>query len=194
MPDGSPWRVGCHRGQNEMLNTLINNVDVGKIATTVEDGRRDTTSLRKTVRLHGEWSTSPGARFQFRTMFQFEGGSKEVEMDSPSFLGGKGRMAGPTDYCVAGMASCFALTFAILASRQDVHLSELAIDAECVVNFAKYLDVTEAPVVEGVKFRVVAKSATANREKLLELVKLTEERCPAVFMLVNKIKVQTELA
>jgi uncharacterized OsmC-like protein len=174
--------------------SVVNNVNLGRIAESVENAKEDSTTLRKRVRLHGEWALDTASTFQFKTDVEYEEGTQRIEIDSPSFLGGKGSRLGPTNYCVVGMASCFALTFAILAARQGVRLSKLAIDAECNLNFGKYLDVNEEPVVEEVRFRVTAESSDATREKLSELIRMAEERCPAVYMLVHSIRVQAELA
>lgn len=172
---------------------MVNNVNVDQIAESARDGLKDGTTLRKQVSLHGEWSLDPTSSFQFRTDLEYEHGIQRIEIDSPSFLGGKGSRLGPTNYCVVGMASCFALTFAILAARHGVRLSKLAIDAECSLNFGKYLDVSDEPVVEEVRFRLTAEGKDTTPEKLSELLRMAEERCPAVYMLVNTIRVRAEL-
>lgn len=175
------------------LQNIINNVDVRKIEKTIEEGRKDVEILRKPVKLNGEWVLDPAAGFQFKTEFEFERGKQMIEADSPSFLGGHGTRLGPTNYCVLGIASCFALTFAILAARQGVRLKKFTIDAECIVNFAKYLDVADKPLVEGVKFRLAVKSKSSDKKKILRLMKMAEERCPAVYMLTHKVRIETEL-
>ncbi len=173
---------------------MVNNVNLDRIAESARNGLRDESTLSKRVPFHGEWSLDPGSAFQLTADLEYEQGVQRIEIDSPTFLGGKGSRLGPTNYCVVGMASCFALTFAILAARHSVRLSRLAIDAECDLNFGKYLDVGEEPVVEEVRFRVTAESSDTTREKLSELIRMAEERCPAVYMLVNRIRVQAELA
>ena len=173
--------------------SIVNNVNLDQIAESVRKGRTDRTTLRKRVPLHGEWSLDPASPFQFTTHVEYEQGTQQIEIDSPSFLGGKGSRLGPTNYCVVGMASCLALTFAILAARHGVRLSKLAIDAECDLDFEKYLDVSDEPVVEEVRFRLTAEGKDTTREKLSELLRMAEERCPAVYMLVNPIRVRAEL-
>ncbi len=51
----------------------------------------------------------------------------------------------------------------------------------------------DKPLVEGVKFRLGVKSDDSDRKKILQLLKMAEERCPAVYMLTHKVTVQTEL-
>lgn len=180
-------------GRPEALALIVNNVNMDRVEESARNGVKNESALRKRVPFHGEWSLDPSAPFQLTAALEYEQGIQRIEIDSPTFLGGKGSRLGPTNYCVVGMASCFALTFAVLAARHGVRLSRLAIDAECDLNFGKYLDVGEGPVVEGVRFRVTAESGDASRETLSELTRLAEERCPAVYMLVNPIRVEAEL-
>ncbi len=175
------------------MQKTINNVNLEKIAATIKAGRKDPATLRKSVSLHGEWVLDSGAGIQFRTELESEGGKETIEMDSPSFLGGHGTRLGPTNYCIAGIASCFALTFAILAAQEGVRLSRLAIDAECVVNFAEYLGIRDAPLVEGVKFQLSAVSENSDKKTIGRLIRLAERRCPAVYMLTHRVGVKTEL-
>lgn len=173
---------------------VVNNVNLERVAESVQSGQQDGTTLRKRVSVHGEWMLNSDSAFQFRTDLEYEKGTERIEIDSPSFLGGNGSRLGPTNYCLVGMASCFALTFAILAARQGVSLSKLAIDADCELNFGRYLDVSDEPVIEGVRFRVTAEAVDAAPEKLSAILRMAEERCPAVYMLVHPVRVQAELA
>jgi hypothetical protein len=67
------------------MTNIINNTDVDKISHTIANGRKDSQSLRKPVKLHGEWNLDPNKGYQFRT--EYEKGKEVIEIDSPSFLG-----------------------------------------------------------------------------------------------------------
>ncbi len=95
---------------------IINNVDLEKVAQTTANGQKDKTTLKKPVRLHGEWILNRASGYQFRTDLSFEKGTQIIEIDSPSFLGGNGNRLGPMGYCVSGIASCFIATFATVAA------------------------------------------------------------------------------
>jgi len=58
---------------------IINNTDLDKISQTIADGKKDKQSLRKPVKLQGEWNLDPSKGYQFRTELSYEKG-KEVEM------------------------------------------------------------------------------------------------------------------
>ena len=102
------------------MSNIINNVNLDKLEETAESGRKEKTSLRKPVRLYGEWTLDLSKGYQFRTELAYEKGKQVLEIDSPSFLGGNGNKLGPMAYCVAGITSCFVATFVTIASSKDI--------------------------------------------------------------------------
>jgi hypothetical protein len=107
------------------MPNIVNNVHLDKIQQTVENGRKDTQSLRKPVKLQGEWNLDASKGYQFKTELMYEKGKEVIEIDSPSFLGGNGNRLGPMAYCIAGITSCFIATFVTVASSQGVRLNKL---------------------------------------------------------------------
>ena len=104
------------------MANIINNTDLDKVAQTVANGKKDKQSLRKPVKLQGEWNLDPSKGFQFRIELSYEKGKEVIEIDSPSFLGGNGNRLGPMAYCVAGITSCFIATFTSVAATQGVKM------------------------------------------------------------------------
>ena len=50
------------------MSNIINNIDLEKIHNTAENGRKDRQSLRKPVKLEGEWNLFDIDKgYQFRT-------------------------------------------------------------------------------------------------------------------------------
>lgn len=173
---------------------ILNNVDMNKVQQTVEKGKKDQSSLRKPVKMHGEWNFDHSKGYQFQTeLFSEKGGKQTIEIDSPPFLGGEGNRLGPMQYCIAGITSCFAATFVGVAASQGVKLTKLAVDAQCDINFAKTFDVADQPITEGVTFKVSAESENADKNKLQQLVKMAEQRCPAVYSMSHVIKVNAQI-
>jgi uncharacterized OsmC-like protein len=172
---------------------VINNVDLDKVSQTIEGGKKDRATLKKPVKLQGEWNFDPSKGYQFRTELAFEKGKQLIEIDSPSFLGGGGNRLGPMAYCVAGITSCFVGTFVGIAASQGIRLTKLSVNTECGVNFAKTFDVSDEPITEGINFQIDAQAENADRQKLQELVKMAEERCPAVYSMSNIIKVNAQI-
>ena len=168
-------------------------MNLDKISKTVEDGKKDKAALRKPIKLQGEWNLDPTKDYQFKTEMSYEKGKQIVEIDSPSFMGGNGNRLGPMAYCVTGIASCFISTFATVAASEGVKLSKLAVNAECMVNFAKTFDVADEPIMEGIKFQLDAQTSNADRKQLEKILMMALERCPAVYTMTHTVKVQAEL-
>ena len=177
---------------SDMAN-VINNTDLEKISQTVANGKEDKESLRRPVKLKGEWNLDPTKGYQFRTELSFEKGKEVIEIDSPSYLGGNGNRLGPMAYCVAGITSCFIATFTSIAATQRINLTKLNVNTECIINFAKTFDVADEPITEGISFEIDAESNNVDKQKLQEVVKMAEERCPAMYSMSHVIKVNAQI-
>ena len=171
------------------MSNRTNNVDLDKIIETTESGKKEKLTLRKLVKLYGEWNLDFSKGYQFRTELSYEKGKQVIEIDSPSFLGGNGNRLGPMAYCVAGIASCFIATFVTVASSKDIRLSKLNVNAQCNINFAKTFDVADEPITEGIEFQIEAESPNADKQQLQELIRRAKERCPAMYSMKHEIPV-----
>ena len=171
------------------MTHVINNVDLDKISQTTAMGKKDKSTLRKPVKLEGEWILDSAAGYQFKTELSYENGKQIIQIDSPTFLGGNGNRLGPMAYCVAGISSCFIATFATVAASQGVRLTKLNTTVECGINFAKTFDVADEPITEGITFRINVESDNADKSELRRLLKMAEERCPAMYSMSHAIKV-----
>ena len=171
----------------------INNVDLDKVASTITMGKKDKNTLRKPVKMQGEWNLDSNSEFQFKTELPFEKGSQVIEIDSPSFLGGDGNRLGPMAYCIAGITSCFVGTFVGIAAHQGIKLTKLKVNTECNINFAKTFDLSEEPITEGINFKIDAQSENADSQKLQEILNMAEERCPAMYSMTHKINIDAKI-
>ncbi|MDP3780378.1 MAG: OsmC family protein, partial [Nitrosopumilaceae archaeon] len=127
------------------MPNIINNVDLDKVSQTVASGKKDKNTLKKPVKLQGQWNFDPNKGYQFKTELSFEKGKETIEIDSPSFLGGQGSRLGPMAYCIAGITSCFIGTFVGIATQKGIKLTKLTVNTECKINFAKTFDVADEP-------------------------------------------------
>lgn len=178
---------------NIIMANIVNNVDLDKIHNMIEKGQGDSQSLKKPVKLQGEWNLDTEKGYQFRTELSYEKGKDTIEIDSPSFLGGNGNRIGPMGYCIAGITSCFLATFVSVASSHGIKFSGLHVNAECIINFAKTFDIADEPITEGINFQIEAQSETVDRQKLEELLRMAEERCPAMYSMSHIIKVNATI-
>ena len=172
---------------------FLNNVDLEKVSQTSENGKKDKSTLKKPVKLQGEWILDSNQGFQFKTELGYEKGKQVIEVDSPSFLGGQGNRLGPMAYCVAGITSCFIGTFVGIAAQKGIKLTKLKVDTECLVNFAKTFDIADEPITEGINFKVEAESENADKLQLQEILTMAEERCPAMYSMSHKINVDARI-
>ena len=175
------------------MANVINNTDLDKISQTIATGKKDKESLRRPVKLRGEWNLDPTKGYQFRTELSYEKGKGVIEIDSPSFLGGNGNMLGPMAYCIAGITSCFIATFTSVAATLGINLKKLNVNKECMINFAKTFDVADEPITEGINFEIDTESNNADKQKLQELVQMAKERCPAMYSMSHVIKVNAQI-
>jgi uncharacterized OsmC-like protein len=172
---------------------IINNVDLDKVALTTANGQKNKSTLEKAVKLVGEWIVNTASGYQFRTELSFEKGKQIIEIDSPTYLGGNGNRLGPMGYCIAGIASCFIATFATVAASQGVRLTKLNASVQCDINFAKTFDVSDEPITEGITFKINAESDNAGKSELQRLLKMAEERCPAIYSMSHVVKVDATI-
>src|SRR3989304_8711877 len=125
----------------------INNVDTGKAGAFLEEVKSDRSKAIKTKRVEGEWNFS-GA--QFSATLEHATGKTVVEADGPPFLGGSGIKPDPVQYCLFGLAACFAQTFASIAAEKGIELKKLKVAAENKVNLSMALGLSDEPIVEKV--------------------------------------------
>lgn len=163
----------------------LNNVDMQKAGAFLNDVKVDKSKAIKTKRVEGEWNFSG---VQFTATLEHASGKTVVEADGPPFLGGSGMKPDPVQYCLFGLAACYAQTFASAAAEKGVKLMQLKIAVENKVNLSKSLGLGEEPIVEKVKLSVTA----SGSGDLKEIERLATERCPGVYCLTKPIKLEIE--
>jgi uncharacterized OsmC-like protein len=50
-------------------------------------------------------------------------------------------------------------------------------------------DVADEPISEGIEFQIEAESPNVDKQQLQEIIRLAEERCPAMYSMLHEIKV-----
>lgn len=146
---------------------------------------------KKSKKVEGEWVFEEG-KPQFKSLLEFKDGEEILEADFAPSMGGGGRKPDPIQYCLFGMASCFAGTFIAIASMEGVPVQKLKIAVENKVDSSRTLGLSDNPIIEEVKATFTIKS-TAPKEKIEEIEKLAQERCPGVYCLTNPIKLKTKI-
>ncbi len=171
--------------------TRKNNVDVSAVERSAAEAKADPTKLRKTQRIEGEWLLAEGGP-QFRAEIAYENGKVVLEADQPKGQGGGGSRPSPIHYCTLGMAACYTATYALVASQMGIKLERLSVRLESNMDYSRVFGVSQAPLVHCVDVTLQVK-ADAPAEKLHEIERLAQERCPAVYCLTNPIQLHAAL-
>lgn len=170
---------------------ITNNVNVSMLEQVTREAETDKSKVRRTQKVEGEWLLEEGGP-QFRAEVSFEGGKVVMESDQPKNLGGGGTRPGPLHYCFFGLVACYTTTFAAMASMMGIELRKLTAKLEGNLNFSRVFGLSKEPVMEEIRITLQVES-DAPREKLEEAEKLACERCPAVFALTEKVRLNTAL-
>ncbi len=169
----------------------LNNINLDNVKAFVEEVKKDKSKALKVKKVEGVWNLENG-KVQFAATLEHPQGSTIVESDGPSFTGGSGIKPDPVQYCLFGLAACFAQTFASIAAEKGIELKKLKVVAENKINLSRALGLSNELIVERVKLSVEVLSDT-EKEKLNEIGNLTKERCPGVYCLTNPIKLDIEM-
>jgi uncharacterized OsmC-like protein len=154
----------------------VNNVNAQKMEAFTDELRAKPEVGKKHKTVTGEWSLAEGTP-QFRTSLEFPEGRVDLAAELPPFAGGWGTSPDPIQYCLFGLAACFAVTFAATATSEGVTLKKLRVTAENWMNLQKQMGLSKEDIIERVRFTVEA-DGDVPRERMEELLRLTEERCP----------------
>ena len=170
---------------------IMNNVNVSALEQVAKEAETDASRAKRIQKIEGEWLLAAGGP-QFRAEVSFEGGKIVFESDQPKNLGGGGTRPGPLHYCFFGLVSCYTATFAAMAAMKGIELKMLTARLEGNLNFSRVFGLSREPVMEEIRIILQVKS-DASKEKLEEVEKLASERCPAVFALTEKVRLNTAL-
>ena len=163
----------------------VNRVNIEAFNKTVEKAKKDSESALKTLKVEGRWRLGEKGP-QFESELQYENGRAIVYTDEPSILGGGGMAVNPIQYCLFGIASCFAATFAKWAAIEGVELEELTITAEAQLDMSISFGVSDNRILDSMTLNVSAKTE-ASKEDVDRIRQITLERCPAYYCLTEPV-------
>ena len=170
---------------------VTNNINLEALGKYFEEVKKDPSQAKKTKRVDGEWVLEQG-RPQFKAELNFEQGSEIIQSDFAPFMGGWGSRPDPIQYCLYGLASCFAGTFAAIASQEGVVLKKFKVSVENKIDLSRTLGLSENPIVEEMILTSVIES-DASKDKIAEIMDLAVQRCPGVYCLTKPIPLKTNL-
>lgn len=162
----------------------MHNINLKKIQESIEQAKIDPSAVQVKLNLQGVWRTDESLP-QFGGIVQLPSGTEVIlESDFPPFLGGQGRKPSPLQYCFWGGMACYASTFAIVAANENIEIKSMTIKTTGTIDFNQALGLSNAAPIQGLTWEITVETS-ASAEKLVELNKLAEERCPASWMMKN---------
>ncbi|MBI4619138.1 MAG: OsmC family protein [Desulfobacterales bacterium] len=169
----------------------LNHMNLEGVKIFMEEVKEDYSKAKKSKRIECTWNFDEG-KHQIESKVQHPRGETILRSDFAPFMGGEGLAPDPIQYCLFGLAACFAGTFMSMATMMGIKIQDIRVSAENFVDLSKTLGLTNNPIVEKVKITTIVKS-DAKEEELKELERMAHERCPGVYCLVNPIPLETEL-
>jgi len=169
----------------------MNNINLKEMNSFVEEVKQDLAKSKRTKKVECSWNFEE-KKSQMVSKLQYAQGETTLQSDLAPFMGGTGSAPDPIQYCLFGLAACFAGTFMSTATTMGIKIESLKVSAENSLDFSKTIGLTKNPITEKVKIVTEVKSG-AKKEQLKELEKLSRERCPGVYCLVNPIPLELEL-
>ncbi len=170
---------------------VANNINLEALGKYFEEVKKDPSQAKKTKLVDCEWVLEQG-KPQFRAEVNFEQGSESIQSDFAPFMGGWGSKPDPIQYCLYGLAACFAGTFVAIVSQEGITLKKFKISVENKIDLSQTLGLSENPIVEEVTITSVIAS-DAPKEKIAELLDLATKRCPGIYCLTKPIPLKTNL-
>ena len=152
--------------------------------------QEDPAQAKKHKRVTGSWEFEQG-KPQFASTMEYAKGSAVLSAELPPFAGGWGTSPDPVQYCLYGLAACFAAIFVATATDKGVQLTRVEVTAENWIDLRKQMGLGDEDIVEKVKFTVLAEGA--SRDTLEKILTLAEKRCPGVECIARPIPLEVEL-
>jgi uncharacterized OsmC-like protein len=177
-------------GTGEKGSVKMNNVNTKEMERFFLAVQKDPTQAKKSKRVTGSWVFEQG-KPQFVSTLEYPAGSVVLNGELPAFAGGWGTSPDPIQYCLYGLAACFAATFVATAANEGVQLTKLEVAAENWMDLRKQMGLAKDNIIEKVKFTVHAQGA--SRARLEKIVALAEERCPGIECLTRSVPMEVEL-
>ena len=163
----------------------VNRINLEAFDKTIEKAKKDSESALKTLKVEGRWRLGEKGP-QFESELKYENGRVILYADEPSFLGGGGTSVNPIQYCLFGIASCFAATFAKWAAIEGVELEELTVTVKADLDMSISFGVADNPILNKMTLSVNAKTE-ASDEEVDKIRQITVKRCPAYYCLTEAV-------
>lgn len=160
----------------------MNNIDFQAIEQTVKAMTQDPSLGMKKWNANITWKDGVQNNLTIRDF-------SPIPIDEPATLGGKDLAPNPVEYLIGAAASCFAITFEVLASQSGINLESLDVEIEADLNAAVFLGLTKGNGgILAPKMSLTAKTS-ATEEEINKVVDLAMSKSPVLLSLNSKIDI-----
>lgn len=122
-------------------------------------------------------------------------GKFTLQSDEPTSLLGTDSAVSPAEYVMKGLAGCYAVTLAALASQEGIALKNIDVELEFDVDLNGFLGIDKSvrPGAKQIRVDVSLDSPGTPKADLERLVQKLQERSPIRDTLANPVDVITNL-
>lgn len=108
-------------------------------------------------------------------------------MDEPEILGGTDKAPNPVEMLIGAAASCFAITFEVMASQNNIELKNVSIEIDAQLNAAVFLGLEEGK--GGILNPVITLTAdtSADKETLKKVAETALKNSPVINSLKEEV-------
>lgn len=108
--------------------------------------------------------------------------------DEPQPLGGTDEAPNPVEYLIGAAASCFAITFEVMASQAEITLEEVKVNITADLNAAVFLGIEEGEGgILNPTIKISAKTS-ASKEEVEKIAKAAIGKSPVISSLKPAVK------
>ena len=101
----------------------------------------------------------------------------------------------PVEYLLASLGSCQVITYQVVASLKGIQLNNVKVETKGNIDWRGFLGIDEnvRPGYHKIEVETIIDS-DESPERIQELIKEVEARCPVLDNLVNTVKVESQIS
>jgi len=183
------------------LETKVNGVQVDRLLEIMDHVKAQPDLANFEFRAKNRWKDGTHSRAEIQAFYGVgkEDASRQkphvYDIDEPTVLLGNNRGANPAEFLLTALSGCVTTTFIAYASAMGVKIDELRTELDGDVDLRGFLGISDEvrPGFREIRVKFFVKS-DAPREKILELMNLTERRSSLTDTLQHGVPVRFGLA
>ena len=119
----------------------------------------------------------------------------EFIADEPEALAGTNQGPNPIEYLLGSLGACQVITYQAVAALKGIKLNGITVHTKGNIDWRAFLGVTNQvrPGYQKIEVEAIIDSDDTS-EKIQDLIKTVEERCPILDNLLNGVKVEGKIS